>query len=210
MTLPNRNERANWVIGSPSRDETQIRYDAWATEYDADLQAFGYRSLPIAAGLVARYVPKGTAPILDAGAGTGNLGPALALLGYADITALDLSDGMLKAAAQTGAYKETRRMALGEHLDFPDNHFAGMTCLGTFVGGHAPAESFDELIRIVRPGAQMIFTVRNDVIEAFKPIMDAHEQASEWVLVEKTAPYYSIPAGGDPRGTNEMFVYRVN
>lgn len=209
MTLPNRDERVKWVISSTSRDEVLERYDAWAAEYDADLQAYGYRSPAIAAGLVGRYVSKGTGPILDAGAGTGNMGQILALLGYRDITALDLSEGMLRVAAQTGAYKETRQRALGEHLDFPDNKFAAMVCLGTFVGGHAPAASFDELIRIVQPGAHMIFTVRNDVLAQFKIAMDAHEQAGRWQLIESTEPYESVPGSDDPHGTNQLFVYLV-
>lgn len=209
MTLPNRDQRVHWVIDSPSRDDTQERYDAWATEYDNDLQAYGYRSPSIAAGLIGRHLPKGTAPLLDAGAGTGNMGQILALLGYKDITAPDLSEGMLKVAAQTGAYKETRRMPLGEPLDFPSDHLAGMLCLGTFVGGHAPASSFDELIRIMKPGARMIFTVRNDVIADFKQAMDAHTQAGRWELLEETEPYYSVPGSDDPHGTNQLFVYQV-
>jgi SAM-dependent methyltransferase len=209
MTLPERDARANWAISSTSKEEVLERYNAWASEYDADLQAYGYRSPAMAAGLIGRHIPKGTGPILDAGAGTGNMGPVLALLGYRDITALDLSQGMLQVAAQTGAYKETRQMALGEHLDFPDNHFSAMICLGTFVGGHAPANSFDDLIRIVKPGAHMIFTVRNDVIAQFKVAMDAHEQAGRWQLVESTEPYESIPGSDDPHGTNQIFVYLV-
>jgi SAM-dependent methyltransferase len=210
MTLPNQSERVSWVISSSSRDETQQRYDAWASEYDTDLQAYGYTSPSIASGLVGRHIPKGAAPLLDAGAGTGNMGAFLALLGYKDITAIDLSEGMLRVAAKTGAYKETRQMALGEHLDFPNDHFAGMICLGTFVGGHAPAESFAELIRIMRPGAHMIFSIRNDVVAQFIPVLDAHETAAEWTHVETTEPYLSVPGSGDSHGTNQLFVYRVN
>ena len=210
MTLPNRDARVKWAIDSPSRDETEHRYDAWATEYDADLQAYGYRSPSIAAGLIGRYIPQDAAPLLDAGAGTGNMGQVLTLLGHPDITAIDLSEGMLRVAMQTGAYREARQMILGEHLDFPDNHFAGMVCLGTFVGGHAPVESLNELIRIVQPGAHMIFTVRNDVVAQFKPAMDAHQEAGRWQFIEVTEPYYSVPGSDDPPGTNQLFVYRVN
>ena len=40
---------------------------------------------------VARYVPAGEGPLLDAGCGTGLSGPALKALGYNDIAGLDLS-----------------------------------------------------------------------------------------------------------------------
>ncbi len=209
MTLPGRDERVTWIISSTSSEEVQDRYDAWAEEYDADLQAYGYRSPAIAAGLVGRYVPQDAAPILDAGAGTGNMGQVLALLGYRNLTAIDLSKGMLAVAARTGAYRETRQMSLGQHLDFPDNHFAAMICLGTFVGGHAPAESLTELIRIVQSGGHMIFTVRNDVIDRFKEAMDAHELTGRWQLIGATEPYESVPGSDDPHGTNQLFVYHV-
>jgi SAM-dependent methyltransferase len=209
MTLPNRNERAKWVIGSPSQQATRERYDVWAAEYDDDLQAFGYRNPALAAGLIGRHFPKGISPLLDAGAGTGLMGEVLGILGYSDITALDLSEGMLEVAAKTGAYKETRQMALGGPLDFPSDHFAGMICLGTFVGGHAPTSSLDELIRIMKPGARVIFTVRNDVLADFKKAMDAHAEAGRWEFIEETEPYHSIPGSDDPQGTNVLFVYQV-
>lgn len=209
MTMPGRDARVKWVISSTTNDEVRGKYDVWAEEYDADLQAFGYQSPAIAAGLVSRYVPKGAAPMLDAGAGTGNMGSVLALLGYRDLTAIDLSEGMLAVAARTGAYKATRQMELGQHLDFPDDHFAAMVCLGTFVGGHAPAESLDELVRVVQPGGHMIFTVRDDVVERFKQVMADHEQSGRWAPVETTEPYASVPGSGDPHGTNQLFVYQV-
>lgn len=209
MTLPERDARVAWIIASSSKEEAEKRYDDWAEEYDADLQAYGYRSPVLAAGLVSRHVPRGAAPILDAGAGTGNMGQVLALLGYPDLTAIDLSAGMLAVASRTGAYREVRQMTLGEHLDFPDNHFAAMVCLGTFVGGHAPPESLVELLRVTRPGGHMVFSVRNDVIAVFREAMDGHEQAKRWRLIEATDPYVSVPGSDDPHGTNELFVYEV-
>ncbi len=209
MTLPGRNQRVSWVISSTSKEEVEKRYDSWAEEYDADLQAYGYQSPALVAGLVGRYVPRGAAPFLDAGAGTGNMGQALARLGYGDLTAIDLSAGMLSVAQRTGAYAQVRQMALGEHLDFPSDHFAAIVCLGTFVGGHAPPESFAELLRVTRPEGYMIFTVRNDVVMRFREIMDAHEKAGEWRLIEVTEPYASVPGSDEPDGTNQVFVYQV-
>lgn len=209
MTLPGKDERVTWVIASKSKDEVREKYNAWAEEYDADLQSYGYRSPSIAAGMVGRHIPKGTAPLLDAGCGTGNMGQVLQTLGYPDITAADLSEGMLAVAKRTGAYRDTKQIVLGEHLDWPDNHFAGMICLGTFVGGHAPATAFDDLVRIVRSGGRMVFTVRDDVLDTFKQQMDAHEKAGRWKLIEATPPYVSVPGSDDPHGMNTIFVYEV-
>ena len=95
MTLPGRDQRASWVISSTGKDQVEQRYDAWAEEYDADLQAYGYQSSALVAGIVGRHVPRGAAPALGAGAGTGNVGLALVRLGDGDLTAIDLSVGML-------------------------------------------------------------------------------------------------------------------
>ena len=89
------------------KDERQLveQYDSWATDYDADLAACGYRMPPVISGLVVRHFPDTDAPILDAGSGTGILGEALHVLGYSDITAIDLSAGMLRVAAGKGIYR---------------------------------------------------------------------------------------------------------
>jgi hypothetical protein len=69
------------VYEAESNAELRAIYDGWATEYDADRQAFGYSYPPVIAGLVARYVRERDAPILDAGAGI--VGEVLAILGRA-------------------------------------------------------------------------------------------------------------------------------
>jgi predicted TPR repeat methyltransferase len=102
-------------------EELAERYDAWAEEYDADLQSYGFRSPAIAAGIMGRYVPRDSSPILDAGAGTGFMGEVLNTLGYKVITALDLSEGVLEVADRKGVYADLRQMALGNDLDFPSD-----------------------------------------------------------------------------------------
>ncbi|MDP6132882.1 MAG: class I SAM-dependent methyltransferase [Dehalococcoidia bacterium] len=211
MTLPGREDRVQWVLSSGTKEEVAEKYDTWATEYDADLQSYGYRSPAIVAGIVGRYVPSDISPILDAGAGTGIMGEVLNTLRYNGITALDLSEGMLEVAASKGVYADTRQMALGEVLDFPTDYFAAVVCIGTFAAGHAPPSAFDELVRITRPGGHIIFTVRNDMYQqgGFKEKQQELLQANAWQLVEVVGPYVSVPGSDDPEGTNQVFAYRV-
>ncbi len=211
MTLPGREDRVRWALSSSTNEELAERYDVWADEYDADLQSYGYRSPAIVAGIVGRYVPYDSSPILDAGAGTGIMGEVLNTLGYKGITALDLSKGMLEVAARKGVYADLRQMALGGELDFPADHFAVVVCIGTFAAGHAPPNSFDELVRITRPGGHIIFTVRSDMYEqgGFKENQQRLQQTSAWQLVEVVGPYVSVPGSDDPEGTNRVFAYRV-
>lgn len=179
--------------------DLKAAYEHWAETYDSDNLAQGFR-LPVqAAAFVARYVAAdamgGGGPILDAGAGTGLLGEALAVLGYRDLVGIDLSPGMLARAADRGCYVKLAEMVLGEPLDFPDGHFRAVVASGVFNQAHGPAAAFDELVRITRPGGHLIFSVRDDTAESegFLAKFAALEAAGRWRLIERSpsfAPYY--------------------
>ena len=193
-----------------SKDQLLEQYDTWATQYDADLAASGYRMPPVVAGLVVRHIPDTSAPILDAGSGTGLLGEALHVLGYSNLTALDISEGMLNVAASKGIYRETRQMALGEHLDFPTHHFDGVVAMGVLTVGHAPPSSLDELVRITTPGGIIIFSMlhQEPVESDFKRKQDDLARQTQWRLVEDTPYFQSLPYG-EPDVSHKAYVYRV-
>ena len=208
MDLSNdRKERLNWIYSSKGVPDLEARYDLWAQEYDADVAGYGYKIPGILAGFLGRYLNPDDGDILDAGAGTGIMGEIMALLGYHNLVAMDLSRGMLAVARQKGVYRELFRMVLGEHLDFPDNTFAGVVAVGVISVGHAPPESFDELIRCTRPGGYVIFSVRTDA-EHIKKRQDMLEKNNQWQLVEATAPFISLPLG-EPDIKHQIFVYQV-
>lgn len=87
------------------------------------------------------------------------MGELLDILGYQGQVAIDLSKGMLARAADRGIYTELREMVLGEKLDFADDHFGACQSMGVFTAGHAPASAFDELVRIIRPGGHILFSL---------------------------------------------------
>ena len=70
--------------------------------------------------------------ILDAGAGTGQLGVALHDAGYAGIEAMDLSAGMLAVARAKGVYADLREGRLGDALDYPDDTYDAVVASGVF------------------------------------------------------------------------------
>ncbi len=205
------NDRVQWVYTSKSNEELNERYDQWAKDYEADLDAHadGYVAPKNATEAVARYVPK-TARILDAGAGTGLVGELLARMGYDDIAAIDLSHGMLEEARKKSVYGELRRMVLGEPLDYADDTFDAVTCVGTLTLGHAPASALDEFVRIVRPGGYIIFTLRPDVYEnnGFRERQAALERTGKWRLVERGEPFQSMPKT-EPDVLHQVWVYQV-
>ena len=88
------------VYAATTADELAAGYAAWAATYDGETAALGY-ALPFQiTAWVARYVPAGEGPLLDAGCGTGLSGPTLKALGYDDIAGLDLSADMLSDRRQ--------------------------------------------------------------------------------------------------------------
>ena len=133
--------RVQWVYSSNNNQELEERYDVWAQEYDADLdQDFGWVCPQRSAEALARHTPL-DASILDAGAGTGLVGEILGPLGYKDMVAMDLSQGMLDVAAQKGVYRAFDQMTLGERLDYDDGQFGAVISVGVMTLGHAPASS---------------------------------------------------------------------
>ena len=209
----NVSESTQWlhkVYSSRNMQELEERYDAWAEDYEQDVCSFGYRSPDIISNLIGRYVESQEGPILDAGAGTGILGERLASCGYNDLTGIDLSQAMLDVAEKKGVYQDLRQMVLGERLDFSDNRFSAVVSMGVFTENHAPPESFDELVRITKPGGHIVFSVRSDtgLNKIYQEKQDALLDEGKWELVEETNAFQCLPEAR-PEVLNQVFVYRV-
>lgn len=203
-------DRVQWVYSSRDNKELAERYDQWAKDYDADLdEGFGWRGPQRAAEFFARHVPR-EARTLDAGAGTGLVGEILARLGYNDLVAMDLSQGMLEEARKRNVYREYHQMVMGEPLDFATDSFDAIISVGVLTVGHAPASSLDELVRITKPGGYIVFSLRPDVYEdsGFKEKQSALEAAGKWKLVEVTEQFQPLPKG-EPEVYHQVWAYQV-
>lgn len=198
------------VYAATTPDELAGAYAAWSSDYDRETAALGYCLPFIVAAWVARHVPKGAGPLLDAGCGTGLSGPYLRALGYDDLTGLDFSPDMLRQAAERRAYTRLVAAELGKLLPFPDRAFAGLFSTGVFTEGHAPASSLDELARVTRPGGHAIFTVRDSVFErgGFDAVIRRLESEGRWRRVEES-PYFRAFAVAEPEVLVKAFVFEV-
>jgi predicted TPR repeat methyltransferase len=182
------------VYSAKRPEEVAALYDRWADTYDAEMAANGYRHPSVALALLARHLPRGAAPVLDAGCGTGLIGEWLGIVGYPEVEGLDLSSGMLERARAKGAYARLHNLALGQPLPFPDGHFAGIVSAGVFTTGHVGAEGLDELIRICRPGGAIVLTVKNTLWDGGFAARIAQLEAEGLVSrAEETEPYVSMP-----------------
>ncbi|MEO6606834.1 MAG: class I SAM-dependent methyltransferase [Aestuariivirga sp.] len=188
-------ERLADVYHATSQTDLAKTYDQWAANYDADMQSIGYVHPAVMASLVARYVSKTDSAILDAGVGTGTIGSLLHILGYTNLSGLDMSQGMLDRAAARNVYADLKQGVLGSPLDYKTGQFDAIISTGTFTLGHAPAEAFDELTRITKPGGVLIFTIGVPVwLEAgFKDKLGALCDAGMLKPVWTTAPYPPMP-----------------
>ena len=205
------NNRVQWVYSSQNEQELEERYDQWAEEYDADLESeYGWISPQRTSEFLAKHVDK-NATILDAGAGTGLVGECLHQLGYRNMTAMDLSQGMLEVARQKNLYQALDQMTMGETLGYDTDQFDSSVIVGVFTQGHAPASSFDELVRVVKSGGHIVFSLRTDTYleNGFKDKMDSLESAGLWKLVEVSDAYYPLPKG-EPEVMHQVWVFQVS
>lgn len=174
--------------------EIAALYDQWAGSYDAEMAKAGYRHPSVGLALLARHLPRGAAPVLDAGAGTGLVGEWLGILGYPEVEGLDISQGMLAIAAEKGDYTALHNQALGGELPFPDNAYAGIISTGVFTTGHVGAEALDELIRICAPAGVIVITVKDTVWrDGFADRINELCAAGRIRMLEETRPYASMP-----------------
>ncbi len=186
------------VYGAKGAEDLAKSYDQWAETYDAEMMQTGYRHPAIGVGLMARHLPVGQGPVLDAGAGTGLTGDLLKILGFAPLVALDLSSAMLARAGDKGIYAELHQARLGGPLPFADGQFSGVISTGVFTTGHVGFEAVDELLRILRPGGRLVLTVKDSVWESgFAEGADGMCRAGRLRLLEETQPYVSMPGVPD-------------
>lgn len=205
-----RTYKTDTATNAKSSQELADIYDNWADDYERRILSYGYSTPAVAAGFFGRYVKPEDGMVLDAGAGSGLMGEVLEPLGYRDLVGIDISREMLELARRKGVYKDLLQMELGGRLEFPDDAFGALVSTGVFAAGHAPPESFDDLIRVTRPGGHAVFGVRTDVYleGGFKEKQDALEKDGRWQLLEATDPFSHLRFE-DPELKVRIFAYRV-
>tara|TARA_R100000306_G_scaffold56224_1_gene53964 strand:- start:12801 stop:13433 length:633 start_codon:yes stop_codon:yes gene_type:complete len=164
------------LSGDP--EECRDAYKDWAENYDTDtVEGMGYVAPAVASDKLHALHPDTAIRILDAGCGTGLAGLELNKRGYAHVDGMDLSPDMLTLARRKEVYEDLREADMTEKLDYPDNAYDAIICVGAFTHAHVGPQGFDELVRITRPGGSIVATVHEDVWDEDK--YPAHLKALE-------------------------------
>ena len=202
--------KVQWIYSSKNNAELEERYDAWAKDYDSDLERdFGWYGHALGVELFTKYVTS-DARVIDVGVGTGLAGVELQKRGFSLLDGFDLSEGMLAEARKRGIYKDLRRGVLGEPLSYPDAAYDAAIATGVFSVGHGPAGGWDEVARIVKPNGYFVLTMRPDTFEpsGFKAKEEALTGSGKWKLVEATDARSLLPKG-EPDIEHQLRVYQI-
>jgi predicted TPR repeat methyltransferase len=98
--------------------------------------------------------------ILDIGCGTGLLGKELSSYRFTNLNGIDISEKSLQFAETFNIYKGLSKAELGKTLDFADNSFDALVSCGVFTRQQVPLNSFEELIRILKPEGLFLLALR--------------------------------------------------
>ena len=204
--------------------ETYITYDQFATDPVANAQHYNnwahkYDEMHTKAGFNDPYwlarvslenlaqsnlLSSKDAKLIDFGCGTGRLGVELKKQGYTNIAAVDGSTEMLTIANEKGCYNWTDALLIGcepmiDELLYREGEngsgFDAAFASAVMLPGHFPNTCFEEMLKVLRPGGYLIFSIRDVYFDpttdegcGFKPKIDELLAAGKMKLVSST-PY---------------------
>ena len=152
---------------SHNDEELQDIYKEWASAYDYDNDhLLGTVSQPLSVQIFQEYMKDNSIRIIDVGCGTGLVGVELKNSGFTNFDGIDISQEMIDIAKQRG-YSKLFIGSLNESLPFESNEYDAAFCVGVFTHGHVGSDRLDELVRIVKPGGIICFTINEGVYELY-------------------------------------------
>ena len=143
-------------------------YQDWTkkNKYNQDMIDLEYTAPKEAVLLLKKYSLNNKCKILDAGCGTGLVGSELKKNGFTNIEGVDFSQNMLDLIPKD-TYKNVQKIDLNKSLKFEINNFDVVMCVGTFTYGHVKSEALNELIRIIKSGGLICFSINEGIYEKY-------------------------------------------
>ena len=143
-------------------EDSKKLYKKWAKTYDKDFAlSSNYISPKKISIFFNKYSRNADTPILDVGAGTGLVGELLYRKDHKNIIGIDISSEMLQQAKLKGCYSSLIEADITKKIPLKNNSIGAVVSAGTFTHGHVGADSFDELLRITKPGGLFVLSINS-------------------------------------------------
>ena len=139
-------------------------YDDWCDTYDEDLVVIGnYTGHIKCVEAFLKLELNRNISILDLACGTGLLGGEVGHHGYDLVDGLDASLGMLGQARKQGIYRDYILAMVDELGSIPinDETYDVVMSSNGFAPGQIYPRAIPELLRVMRPGGYLIWTMRD-------------------------------------------------
>ena len=175
------------AYGLKTADDAEAFYTLWADDYEGHMVGeLGYCSPRLVAERLTKHLKNTDAEILDVGCGTGLTSDHLHEQGFGNVDGVDLTEEMLDKAGGRNIYRNLIQADLTKPLALPDACYDGMVSSGPFTCGHVGPEPFDELVRLLRPGGLMSFSIHVDIWEpqGFMATLDRLVDQGKLVQIE--------------------------
>ena len=171
---------------SHNHEDLQDVYKEWASTYDYDNDnLLGTVSQPLSVQIFQEYIKDKSLRIIDVGCGTGLVGVELEKGGFSNFDGIDISQEMIDIAKQRG-YSKLLIGSLNNSLPCKNNEYDASLCVGVFTHGHVGSNRLDEMVRIVKPGGIICFTVNEGVYDSygFDSKIKNLESTNIWKILE--------------------------
>ena len=178
-----------------SKEKLLNYYINWTqnNQYNQDMVNWNYSGPRNAVNIFKKYAHDKSIVILDAGCGTGLVAEELVNEGFANFIGVDFSKEMLSLVPKN-LYKKLELMDLNNQLNYSNNYFDAVLCVGTFTYGHVKAHALHEFIRIVKQDGLICFTVNEGIYEEyeFDNKIKELEQNKKWQVLELKKTGYIV------------------
>ena len=152
---------------SHNDEDLQDVYKEWASAYDHDNDnLLGTVSQPLSVQIFQEYIKDKSVRIIDVGCGTGLVGVELENCDFTNFDGIDISQEMIDIAKHRG-YSKLFIGSLNNSLPFENNEYSAAFCVGVFTHGHVGSDRLEELVRIVKSGGIICFTINEGVYESY-------------------------------------------
>jgi len=178
-----------------SKEKVLDYYINWTqdNQYDQDMVDWNYTGPKNAVNIFNNYAQDKSMYILDAGCGTGLVGKELQKKGFSNFIGLDFSQEMLDLVPR-GLYEKLELVDLNVPLNYKNDNFDAIICVGTFTYGHVKAHSLDEFLRIVKKRGLICFTINEGIYKEYKFDIKISEleKNQKWEVLELKKSSYIV------------------